>query len=66
MTVQWSVMPDFEDAEINMVPCVENPELTNGLPLKLAVGQNITTHASPTASNFFLVLISPFTTVLSP
>ena len=45
------------DAEIK-VPFIENPELTNVLPLKLAVGQNLTMHASPAARNFFNVLIS--------
>ena len=39
---------------------VENPELTNVLPLKPGIGQNITIHVSPTARNFFLVLISTF------
>ena len=39
---------------------LENSELTNVLPLKPGAGQNITTHASPTARNFFLVLISTF------
>ena len=46
------------DAEIS-VPSVENPELTNVLPLKPGVGQNIAVHASPTARNFFHVLILP-------
>ena len=52
------------DAEIK-VPSGENPELTNGLSLKPGVGQNIATHASLTAKNVFLVLISIFA-VLSP
>ena len=38
---------------------VGNPELTNVLPLKPGVGQS-TMHASPTARNFFLVLILTF------
>ena len=46
-------------------PSVENPELTNVLPLKLGIAQNIATHASPTARNVFLVLISTFS-VRSP
>ena len=45
------------DAEIK-VPYVEHRELTNILPLKPLVGQNIAIHASPTARNVFLVLIS--------
>ena len=47
------------DADIT-VPSVENPELTNVLRLKPGVGQNIAMHASPTARNFFLGLISTF------
>ena len=50
---------DTTDVEIK-VPSVENSELTNVLPLKPGVGQNIATQASPTARNFFLVLISTF------
>ena len=46
------------DAEIN-VPSVENPKLTDVLP-KPEAGQNIATHASPTARNLFLVIISTF------
>ena len=46
-----------EDSEIK-VPSVENPELTNCLSLKPGVGQNIAMHASPTARNNLLVLIS--------
>ena len=42
------------------VPTVENPELTDDVPLKPGVGQNITMHALPTAWNFFPVLISAF------
>ena len=44
-------------AEIK-ISSVENTELTNVLPLKSGLGQNIAMHASPTARNFFLVLIS--------
>ena len=40
-------------AEIK-APSLENPKLTNVLPLKPGVGQNIATHASPTAKIFFL------------
>ena len=40
------------DTEIK-VSSTENPELTNVLPLKPGVGQNIATHESPTARNFF-------------
>ena len=36
------------------VSSVENPELTNVLPLKPGLGQKIATHASPTTRNFFL------------
>ena len=43
-----------------LVPPVENPELTDVLPLKPGVCQNIATHASPTARNFFRVRISTF------
>ena len=35
---------------------VENPEPTNVLPLKPGAGQNIATHAFPTASDLFLVV----------
>ena len=52
---QWGTA----DAEIKVLS-VENPGLTNVLPLKLGVGQNIAMHASPTARNYFLVLISTF------
>ena len=45
------------DAEIK-APSVENPELTNVLPQKPGVGQNIATHASPTARKFFLVMLT--------
>ena len=44
------------DAEIK-APSVEKPELTNILPLKPGVCQNIATDASPTAENFCLVFI---------
>ena len=47
------------DIEIK-IPTVENPELTDDVPLKPGIGQNITTHALPTARNFFPVLISAF------
>ena len=53
-------------AEIK-VPCVENPELWNCLPLKPGVGQSIAMHASPTARKVSIVLSdnirhpSPFT-----
>ena len=50
-------------AEIT-VPSVENPNLTNVLPLKSEVGQNIAIDASPTVKNFFLVLISTFLVIL--
>ena len=36
------------------VTYVENPELTNVFHLNPGVGQNITTHASPSAQNVFL------------
>ena len=44
------------DAE-NKIPSVENPELTNCLPLMPGIGQNIATRASPAARNFFLFLM---------
>ena len=47
-----------EDAEIKVSFVVGNPELTIFRPFKLAIDQNIATCASPTARNFFLVLIS--------
>ena len=37
----------------------QNPELPD-VPLKPGIGQNIATHASPTATNLFLALISTF------
>ena len=49
------------DAEIK-APSVENPGLTNVLPRKPGVGQNIATHASTTARNFFLVQIFTYPT----
>ena len=42
------------NAEIK-ITSVENPEMTKVLLLKPEVSQNITTHASPTAKNFFFV-----------
>ena len=48
------------DADIVKVSSVESPELTDVLPLKPGVGQNIALLASPTARNSFLVLISTF------
>ena len=47
------------DAEIK-VSSVVNPALTNVVSLKPGIGQNIAAHASPTARNFFLALISTF------
>ena len=47
---RWSTT----DADVR-VPSVENPELTDILPLKTGVSHNITMHASLTARNFFLV-----------
>ena len=43
-------------------PSVENLQLTNGLPLKPGVGQNIAMHASLTAKNYFpnFDLLDPF------
>ena len=38
----------------------ENPELTNVLPLKRGVGQNIAMHVSPTYRNVILLLIITF------
>ena len=52
LLLQWGIVK----TEIKM-PTVENPMLTNILPLKPGVGQNKAMHASPTARNFFLVLI---------
>ena len=45
---QWGTA----DAEIK-AHSVESPELTNVLPLKPGVGQNIASDASPTARKFF-------------
>ena len=47
------------DAEMK-APSVENSELTNVLPLKSGVGQNIAMHASPIVGDFFSDLISIF------
>ena len=64
----WAVLDEFigadpqwgtVDAKIK-VPSVENPELTDVLPLKPGVGQIIAMHASHTARNSFLVLILTF------
>ena len=55
LLVQWGIVK----TEIK-VPTVENlmlTNITNILPLKPGVGQNKAMHASPTARNFFLVLI---------
>ena len=52
------------DAEIK-VPSVKNPELTNVLPLKQGVSQNIAVHALPTVRKVFLVLIYTFQVFLS-
>ena len=52
------------DAE-SKIPFVENPELTNCLPLMTGVGQNIATRALPAARNFFLFLISTFPVYLA-
>ena len=42
------------------VPSAENSKLTNVLPLGPKEGENTAMHASPTARNSFLVLISTF------
>ena len=52
---QWGTA----DAEIKVL-LLRNPELTNILHLEPGAGQNIATHALPTATNFFLVLVSTF------
>ena len=52
---QWGTV----DTEIKVL-LLSKPELTNIFGLKPGVGQNIATHASPTATDFFLVLISTF------
>ena len=52
LLLQWGIVK----TEVKM-PTVENPMLTNVLPLKTGVGQNKAMHALPTAKNFFLVLI---------
>ena len=41
------------DAEVK-VPSVQNPELTNVLPVKPKVGQNIAMHASPLPGMIYL------------
>ena len=46
------------DAKIK-VPSAQNQELTNVLLIDPGAGQNTALHASPTARNFFLVLICP-------
>ena len=56
---QTSQQRGTADADIQ-VRSVENPELTNVLPLKPGVGQIIAMHASPTARIVFLVFF--FTT----
>ena len=38
-------------------PSVENPELTNVLPSKPRVGQNVATHASRSAKNVFVLFV---------
>ena len=48
------------------VPSVENAKLTNALPLKPGVGQNIDTHASPTVKDLFIVPVSNFPVNSSP
>ena len=53
---QWGTA----DAKIEVPPPIKNPELTNVLPFKPGVGQNIAMHASPAARNFFLVLFTTF------
>ena len=40
----------YADLEIKVSSFVENPELTNALPLNPGVGQNMAVHALPTAS----------------
>ena len=45
---------------LDQVPSLENPEVTDFLPLKPGIGQNIAIHAFPTAIIVFLVLISTF------
>ena len=46
----YALQRDTVDAE-TMVPSVKKQEVTNVLPLKSGVGQNIALHASPTAWN---------------
>ena len=52
LLLQWGIVK----TEVKM-PTVENPMLTNVLPLKTGVGQSKAMHALPIAKNFFLVLI---------
>ena len=52
------------DEEIKALSIV-NPKLTNILPLKLGVCQNMDMHASLTARNFFIVLFCTFPVHLS-
>ena len=47
----------YWDTEIK-VPSVENPELTNVLPLRPGVGQNIATHAVSAARDVLLLFFS--------
>ena len=47
----------YWDTEIK-VPSVENPELTNVLPLTSGVGEDVAMRALPSAGTVFLVLIS--------
>ena len=48
------------------VSSVENAKLTNALPLKPGVGQNIDTHASPTVKDLFIVSVSKFRSIHRP
>ena len=62
--LQWGTA----DVEISN-PSVENPELTNVLPLKPELGQNIAMHALTAARSFFpcpnLYHPGPFTLIFS-
>ena len=61
-SMQWGTV----DAEMR-VPCGEVPELTDFLPFKPGVGQNVATHAFPTAMNCFLVQLNfPWSVHLHP
>ena len=42
------------------VPSVEKPELTDVVPFKPGVGQNIATHAFERCQELFLIIISTF------